>query len=211
MAGSMTGEQIQALADALEPLSPKDLGPAVQGFAVAFGITSVIVVCLRIHVRAGLSGVSPRLLGFEDYLAVLATVSSRIRRLHRFELTNFSKDTLNTRRRFRLPFSALRSRIPRCEYSESDVPYSRHRVPNLLGAFILYFVDNHQVRHRFHMYTPRSSEASCLSHMRQYVGYDHRHGFGSSIRVCQLQAFSCDVEPGFVSLLTPGDIYHQLT
>ncbi|KAH7153893.1 hypothetical protein DER46DRAFT_637991 [Fusarium sp. MPI-SDFR-AT-0072] len=74
MAGSMTGEQIQALADALEPLTPKDLGPAVQGFAIAFGITSVIVVCLRIYVRAGLSGVSPRLLGFEDYLAVVATI-----------------------------------------------------------------------------------------------------------------------------------------
>lgn len=74
MAASMTGEQIQALADALEPLTPKNLGPAVQGFAIAFGVISVIVVCLRIYVRAGLSGVSPRLLGFEDYLAVLATV-----------------------------------------------------------------------------------------------------------------------------------------
>ncbi|KAF6518007.1 hypothetical protein HZS61_002085 [Fusarium oxysporum f. sp. conglutinans] len=74
MASSMTGEQIQALADALEPLTPKDLGPAVQGFAIAFGITSVVVVCLRVYVRAGLSGVSPRLLGFEDYLAVVATI-----------------------------------------------------------------------------------------------------------------------------------------
>ncbi|KAM0553295.1 hypothetical protein ACHAPJ_007308 [Fusarium lateritium] len=74
MADSMTGEQIQALANSLQPLTPKDLGPAVQGFAIAFGVTSVLVVCLRIYVRAGLSGVSPRLLGFEDYLAVLATV-----------------------------------------------------------------------------------------------------------------------------------------
>ncbi|KAF4499897.1 integral membrane [Fusarium agapanthi] len=74
MAASMTGEQIQALADALKPLTPKNLGPAVQGFAIAFGIVGVIVVCLRIYVRAGLSGVSPRLLGFEDYLAVLATI-----------------------------------------------------------------------------------------------------------------------------------------
>ncbi|KAF5620197.1 integral membrane protein [Fusarium sp. NRRL 52700] len=74
MAASMTGEQIQALADALEPLTPKNLGPAVQGFAIAFGVISVVVVCLRIYVRAGLSGVSPRLLGFEDYLAVLATI-----------------------------------------------------------------------------------------------------------------------------------------
>ncbi|CEI61683.1 hypothetical protein FVEN_g2749 [Fusarium venenatum] len=74
MAQSMTGEQIKALVDALPPLEPKDLGPAVQGFALAFGITSVIVLCLRIYVRAGLSDVSPRLLGLEDYLAVLSTL-----------------------------------------------------------------------------------------------------------------------------------------
>ncbi|KAF5008709.1 hypothetical protein FDECE_5036 [Fusarium decemcellulare] len=74
MAGSMTGEQIQALADALKPLQPKDLGPAVQGFAISFGVISVVVVCLRIYVRAGLSGVSPKLLGLEDYLSVLATI-----------------------------------------------------------------------------------------------------------------------------------------
>ncbi|KAL4731458.1 hypothetical protein ACLX1H_000426 [Fusarium chlamydosporum] len=72
MAQSMTGEQIQALANALPPLPPKDLGPAVQGFALVFGIVSIIVVCLRIYVRAGLSDVSPRLLGLEDYLAVLS-------------------------------------------------------------------------------------------------------------------------------------------
>lgn len=76
MAASMTGEQIQALVEALPPLEPKDLGPAVQGFALAFGITSVIVLCLRLYVRAGLSDVSPRLLGIEDYLAALATVST---------------------------------------------------------------------------------------------------------------------------------------
>ncbi|CAF3495999.1 hypothetical protein SNK03_005806 [Fusarium graminearum] len=74
MAASMTGEQIQALVEALPPLEPKDLGPAVQGFALAFGITSVVVLCLRLYVRAGLSDVSPRLLGIEDYLAALATL-----------------------------------------------------------------------------------------------------------------------------------------
>ena len=74
MADSMTGEQIQALANALPPLTPKDLGPVVQGFALAFGIISVIVVSLRIYVRAGLSDVSPQLLGPEDYLSVLSAV-----------------------------------------------------------------------------------------------------------------------------------------
>jgi len=74
MVDSMTGEQIQALANALPPLPPKDLGPVVQGFALAFGIISIVVVSLRIYVRAGLTDVSPRLLGPEDYLAVLATV-----------------------------------------------------------------------------------------------------------------------------------------
>ncbi|RBR26411.1 uncharacterized protein FIESC28_00816 [Fusarium coffeatum] len=74
MADSLTGEQIQALANALPPLTPKDLGPVVQGFALAFGITSVIVVTLRIYVRAGLSDVSPQLLGPEDYLSVLSAL-----------------------------------------------------------------------------------------------------------------------------------------
>lgn len=75
MAGSMTGQQIKAVADGLEPLTPKDLGPVVQGFALFFGVVSVIVVCLRIYVRAGYSGVAPRLLGLEDYMTVVATVS----------------------------------------------------------------------------------------------------------------------------------------
>ncbi|KAH7241313.1 hypothetical protein BKA59DRAFT_528924 [Fusarium tricinctum] len=74
MAESMTGQQIKALADSLEPLTPKDLGPVVQGFAIFFGIVSVIVVCLRIYVRAGYSGVAPRLLGLEDYMTVVATM-----------------------------------------------------------------------------------------------------------------------------------------
>ncbi|CAG7566058.1 unnamed protein product [Fusarium equiseti] len=70
----MTGELIQAFANALPPMPPKDLGPVVQGFALAFGITSIVVVSLRIYVRAGLTEVSPRLLGLEGYLAVLATL-----------------------------------------------------------------------------------------------------------------------------------------
>ncbi|KAF5002761.1 hypothetical protein FGRMN_159 [Fusarium graminum] len=74
MAESMTGEQISALAYGLEPLKPQDLGPAVQGFAISFGILSFVVVCLRIYVRAGYSGVAPRLLGLEDYMTILATL-----------------------------------------------------------------------------------------------------------------------------------------
>lgn len=71
----MTGEQIQAFAYQLEPLAPKGLAPAVEFVAIILGIISVIVVSLRIYVRAGLSGASSRLWGIEDYLAVIGTVS----------------------------------------------------------------------------------------------------------------------------------------
>lgn len=71
----MTGEQIQDLANKLEPLTPKGLGPAVEVVALVFGTISVISVSLRVYVRAGLSGASTRLLGIEDYMAVLAIVS----------------------------------------------------------------------------------------------------------------------------------------
>lgn len=71
----MTGEQISAIAYQLEPLTPKGLGPAVEFIAIVFGIVCVIVVGLRIYVRAGLSGASTRLWGVEDWLAVIGTVS----------------------------------------------------------------------------------------------------------------------------------------
>ncbi|EXF74472.1 hypothetical protein CFIO01_01950 [Colletotrichum fioriniae PJ7] len=74
MAASMTGEQIQAFAYQLEPLAPKGLAPAVEFVAIILGIISVIVVSLRIYVRAGLSGASSRLWGIEDYLAVIGTL-----------------------------------------------------------------------------------------------------------------------------------------
>ncbi|KAK1700610.1 hypothetical protein BDP55DRAFT_643623 [Colletotrichum godetiae] len=74
MAASMTGEQIQAFAYQLEPLAPKGLAPAVEFVAIILGIISVIVVSLRIYVRAGLSGASSRLWGVEDYLAVIGTL-----------------------------------------------------------------------------------------------------------------------------------------
>ncbi|TDZ14639.1 hypothetical protein Cob_v012517 [Colletotrichum orbiculare MAFF 240422] len=74
MAASMTGEQIQALANQLQPLTPKGLGPAVEYLAIIFGVISVIVVALRVYVRAGLSGASTRLWGVEDYLAVIGTI-----------------------------------------------------------------------------------------------------------------------------------------
>ncbi|KAL0778187.1 hypothetical protein CaCOL14_005840 [Colletotrichum acutatum] len=74
MAASMTGEQIQAFAYQLDPLAPKGLAPAVEFVAIILGIISVIVVSLRIYVRAGLSGASSRLWGVEDYLAVIGTL-----------------------------------------------------------------------------------------------------------------------------------------
>lgn len=113
----MTGEQIQALANALPPLPPKDLGPAVQGFALVFGIVSIIVVCLRIYVRAGLSDVSPRLLGLEDYLAVLSIVSLQYpsnleRPIDHHQISAY----FHTRHRLRRPHDTLRRRIPRCQH-----------------------------------------------------------------------------------------------
>ncbi|KAF5491535.1 hypothetical protein CGCS363_v010621 [Colletotrichum siamense] len=74
MAATTTGEQISAIAYQLEPLTPKGLGPAVEFIAIVFGIVCVIVVGLRIYVRAGLSGASTRLWGVEDWLAVIGTV-----------------------------------------------------------------------------------------------------------------------------------------
>ncbi|KAH0437136.1 integral membrane protein [Colletotrichum camelliae] len=74
MAATMTGEQISAIAYQLEPLTPKGLGPAVEFIAIVFGIVCVIVVGLRIYVRAGLSGASTRLWGVEDWLAVIGTI-----------------------------------------------------------------------------------------------------------------------------------------
>ncbi|KAJ0376859.1 hypothetical protein COL26b_004912 [Colletotrichum chrysophilum] len=74
MAATMTGEQISAIAYQLEPLTPKGLGPAVEFIAIVFGIVCVIVVGLRIYVRAGLSGASTRLWGVEDWLAVIGTL-----------------------------------------------------------------------------------------------------------------------------------------
>lgn len=76
MAESMTGKQIQALVYQLEPLEPKGLGLAVEYVAIVFGILSIVVVSLRIYVRAGFSGASTRIWGIEDYLVVIGTVSS---------------------------------------------------------------------------------------------------------------------------------------
>ncbi|GKT60228.1 integral membrane protein [Colletotrichum tofieldiae] len=71
MAASMTGEQIQAIAYELPPLDPKGLAAGVEFVAIVLGIISVIIVSLRIYVRAGLSGASTALWGIEDYLAVV--------------------------------------------------------------------------------------------------------------------------------------------
>jgi hypothetical protein len=71
----LTGGQIQALAYELPPVSPKGLGPAVEITAILFGIICVIVVALRVYVRAGLSGASVNHWGLEDYLVVIGAVS----------------------------------------------------------------------------------------------------------------------------------------
>lgn len=75
MEESMTGEEIQDLVNKLPPITPGGMGRAVQAVAILLGIISVVVVSLRVYVRAGLSGASSRLWGPEDYLAVIGTVS----------------------------------------------------------------------------------------------------------------------------------------
>lgn len=75
MAASMSGEQIQALVNQLEPISPTGLGKAVEVVAICLGVICAIVVSLRVYVRAGLSGASTRTWGVEDYLALVGTVS----------------------------------------------------------------------------------------------------------------------------------------
>ncbi|VUC30765.1 unnamed protein product, partial [Clonostachys rosea] len=68
---SMTGEQIQALANALPSLTPKGLGRAVEVVAILFGVISLIAVSLRIWVRSGFSVASARHWGIEDYMVLL--------------------------------------------------------------------------------------------------------------------------------------------
>lgn len=75
----MSGEQIQALVYELEPLNPTGLGRAVEVVAILLGVVCVLVVSLRVYVRAGLSGASTRTWGAEDFLAVVGTVSSPAR------------------------------------------------------------------------------------------------------------------------------------
>ncbi|KAF5020881.1 hypothetical protein F66182_7083 [Fusarium sp. NRRL 66182] len=72
MASSMTGEQTQALAERLEPLSPKGLGASAAVVAVILGIISFVVVSLRVYVRWGKTKASSRVLGADDLLAVLS-------------------------------------------------------------------------------------------------------------------------------------------
>lgn len=79
MAASMSGEQIQALVYELEPLNPTGLGRAVEVVAILLGVVSVLVVSLRVYVRAGLSGASTRAWGAEDFLAVIGTVRFSVR------------------------------------------------------------------------------------------------------------------------------------
>jgi hypothetical protein len=146
MAESLTGEQIQALVDALPPLPPKDLGPAVQGFALAFGITSIIVVCLRIYVRAGLSDVSPRLLGLEDYLAVLSTVCRPTLTASPHGsgplITSCSTDHIHTSYSLFRSYDTLWRRIPRCQHPITVVPHTSHPIPDLLGSLVLHLLDH---------------------------------------------------------------------
>lgn len=75
MAASMSGEQIQALVYELKRSTlPAPVVPW-RSLLFSWGVLCALVVSLRVHVRAGLSGASTRTWGVEDFLAVVGTVS----------------------------------------------------------------------------------------------------------------------------------------
>jgi hypothetical protein len=207
----MTGQQIKDLADGLEPLTPRDLGPVVQGFALFFGVVSVIVVCLRIYVRAGYSGVAPRLLGLEDYMTVVATVSlPSLQYMICFwstdGLIHSQTDATDTRRYFRRSRCTIWSWMSRCQPALTIIPRTRIRVPDVLGDSILYLIDRYQVRHRIHLHTTGQPTASGLSHISQHGSYGHRDCPGPYVCLCKLQADCRNMESGTVSLLPPSSL-----
>lgn len=70
-----TGEALSALAYTLPPLTPHGFGLTIEVISILLAIISVIVVCLRVYVRTGLSGAINRFWGVDDYLVVIGFVS----------------------------------------------------------------------------------------------------------------------------------------
>lgn len=70
-----SGENTQAIADQLAPLTPIGLGFAIEAIGIALGIIGLIAISLRLYVRFGFSAGLSRSLGPDDVLAVLGTVS----------------------------------------------------------------------------------------------------------------------------------------
>ncbi|POS76617.1 hypothetical protein DHEL01_v204982 [Diaporthe helianthi] len=70
-----SGEQIQAFAYQLAPLSPKGLGLAIDVVGIALGIIGIIALSLRLYVRLGFSAGPNRSLGPDDFLTVFGTLT----------------------------------------------------------------------------------------------------------------------------------------
>ncbi|KAH8757243.1 hypothetical protein F5883DRAFT_632067 [Diaporthe sp. PMI_573] len=71
----VSGEQIQAVAYQLAPLSPKGLGFAVDAIGIALAIIGIIAISLRLYARLGFSVGLSRSLGPDDVLAILGTLT----------------------------------------------------------------------------------------------------------------------------------------
>lgn len=70
-----SGENLQAAANQLAPLTPIGLGFAIDAIGIALGFIGIIAISLRLYVRFGFSAGLSRSLGPDDVLAVLGTVS----------------------------------------------------------------------------------------------------------------------------------------
>lgn len=73
--GQMSGEELSALAYAEPPIQPEGLALAIEIWMYFAGITTTIIVGLRVYVRGFKNGGSAW--GIDDYLAVLGYVSQQ--------------------------------------------------------------------------------------------------------------------------------------
>lgn len=73
--GQMSGEELSALAYAEPPIQPEGLALAIGVWMYFAGITTSIIIGLRIYARGVMSG--GRTWGVDDYLAMLGYVSQK--------------------------------------------------------------------------------------------------------------------------------------
>lgn len=72
----LSGEEMQAGAYQLLPLTPRGFGLAIEAVAISLGVIGIIIISLRAYVRFGFSVGLSRSWGIDDILAVIGAVSS---------------------------------------------------------------------------------------------------------------------------------------